>query len=276
MFKFRIIAPIFVFIAFFLSLPQTNPVRAEGVEFALDQMSHIVGLGMGMVPDYEGSDDYTFAIAPFLKWKMNGSEQYVMVQGYEVKVNILDHPWLRFGPSLNYKFGRDDSVDDHVVSKMKEIDDTIEGGAYIGIELIDKTNPRSRFIANLNFLTDLGNEHDGYTAYLNLRSWYPLSTAIDYGAGFSLVYASENYMDTYFGVSKKDSQKTGLAEFDPDSGVKDFRIHQILVLHLNKNWHLAGGVQYRRLLNDADDSPIVDKRGSSNQWLGGIGIAYSW
>ncbi len=274
--RFRLVATLFVFLSLCLTTTFTGKAKAEGLEFALDQMPHIVGLGVGMVPDYEGSDDYTFAVAPFLKWKLQNSEQYVMVKGYEVQANILDHPWLRFGPSLNYRFGRDDSVDDDVVSKMEEIDGAIEGGAYVGVELIDKTNRRKRFIANLDFLSDLSNEHDGYTLHLNLRGWYPLSMALDYGAGFSVVYASENYMEHYFGVSKKDSAKTGLPEFDADSGVKDFRINQILVFHLNKQWHIAGGFQYRRLLNDADDSPIVDKRGSSDQWLGGIGLAYSW
>lgn len=272
----RLVAALIVSFTLCLAVAFTGKVKAEGLEFALDQMPHIVGLGVGMAPDFEGSDDYTFAVAPFLKWKLEDSEQYIMVKGYEVQANIVDHPWFRFGPSLNYRFGRDDSVDDEVVSKLEEIDGAIEGGAFIGIELIDKENPRKRFIANIDFLSDLSNEHDGYTLYMNLRGWYPLSMSLDYGAGFSVVFASENYMDKYFGVTQKDSIKTGLPEFDADSGVKDFRINQILVFHLNRQWHVAGGFQYRCLLNDADDSPIVDKRGSSDQWIGGIGIAYSW
>ncbi len=96
------------------------------------------------------------------------------------------------------------------------------------------------------------------------------------GLGCTMVYASNNYMKTYFGMSQKASLRSGLSVFDADSGIKDIRISPVLVIHLSMNWHIAAGVQYRRLLGDADDSPVVDKRGYSNQWISGLDLAYSW
>ncbi len=46
--------------------------------------------------------------------------------------------------------------------------------------------------------------------------------------------------------------------------------------HLNENWHLGGSAMYQRLLGDAEDSPVVDDRGSANQIFGGLAILYSW
>jgi outer membrane scaffolding protein for murein synthesis (MipA/OmpV family) len=34
--------------------------------------------------------------------------------------------------------------------------------------------------------------------------------------------------------------------------------------------------QYSRLVGDFKRSPIVAQRGSANQWLGAIGLAYTW
>jgi len=250
-------------------------VRAESMNIAIDNMPRIIGVGFGIVPDYEGSDDYMVGASPFARFQLKGHEQYIMINAFELRVNLLDHPWLRVGPSLNYRFGRDD-VDDSVVKKMKDIDGTVEAGGFFGVEFIDGVNPRKRLLADVDFLTDICNEHDGYTITGSIRGWYPLSKMFDVGLGTALVYASENYMETYFGVTQKDSNRSGLPAFDADSGVKDFRIYPMLVMHLNTNWHIGAGVQYRRLLTDADDSPVVDKRGSSNQWIGGIGLAYSW
>jgi outer membrane protein len=83
-------------------------------------------------------------------------------------------------------------------------------------------------------------------------------------------------MSTDFGVTQGDADRTGLPVYDADSGFKDIRVFPSLVMHLNETWHLALGVQYRGLLGDADDSPVVDDRGSSDQWLSGLGVAYSW
>ena len=37
---------------------------------------------------------------------------------------------------------------------------------------------------------------------------------------------------------------------------------------------LSVGGRYERLVGDAKDSPVVAQRGDSNQWIGGVGVAY--
>lgn len=252
----------------------TAKTRAE-MNLAFDNMPRILGIGLGVVPDYEGSDDYTFGIAPFARFQFGDTERYIIVKAYEVQINLLDHPWLRLGPSLNYRFGRDD-VDDKVVDDMKDIDDTVEAGGFIGVEFIDQANPRKRFMASVDFLADLGSEHDGYSIYFNTKVWYPVSRMFDIGLGAGFSYADSDYMETYFGVDRSDSARSGLPMFDADSGIKDLRIYPMAIMHLSPNWHVGAGVQYRVMVGDADDSPVVDDRGSSSQWIAGIGLGYSW
>lgn len=83
-------------------------------------------------------------------------------------------------------------------------------------------------------------------------------------------------MDTYFSVDENNRECSGLTVFGATGGVKDFRINSAMVMHLYLKWHLALGLQYRCMLNDANDSPVVNERGSSNQFIGGLGLAYSW
>jgi outer membrane scaffolding protein for murein synthesis (MipA/OmpV family) len=77
-------------------------------------------------------------------------------------------------------------------------------------------------------------------------------------------------------VSSSDAAKTGLSRFDAESGFRDINIPVGLVFHYSMNWHLAAGIKYFSLLDDASDSPITEDRGSDSQVFAGLGVAYSW
>ena len=68
----------------------------------------------------------------------------------------------------------------------------------------------------------------------------------------------------------------GLREFSADSGVKDIGADANLDWGVTDNWAVSLRVAYDRLLSDAEDSPVVDDRGSENQFFGGALIGYRW
>jgi outer membrane scaffolding protein for murein synthesis (MipA/OmpV family) len=43
---------------------------------------------------------------------------------------------------------------------------------------------------------------------------------------------------------------------------------------VSRNWLLTFAGRYERLLNDAKDSPVVNRRGDANQWQVGIAATY--
>jgi len=244
--------------------------------FTIDNVPNVVGVAVGMVPDYLGSDDYTVAAAPFFRWTLAGQERYLQLNVTELSFNVLDHPNFVLAPVLNYRPGRDDDVDDDVVEKMEKIDDTVDVGITAGYVWKDKANPRHRFITNLTYYMDAGDVYRGWLVQAGARYWYPISKPIDVQLGVGATYGNSQYMDTYFGVSSKDSAATGLKEFKADSGFRDWNAQLAAVFHFSTKWHLGAGVKYFGLMSDAADSPIVDDRGSENQWVYGIGLAYSW
>ena len=260
-----------------LGIAGVRTARANDFALPLEMgtQEHIVGVGVGMLPDYEGSDDYSFGVAPFFRYQFSGRQQYVALVGTELRANILNHKWLRLGPSFNYRFGRS-NVEDDKVDKMEDIDGAFEMGGFIGVEFVNKKNPRKRFVSNLDVLQDVTSNQNGLTATLSARVWYPLSMMFDVTLGGAVCYANSNYMDTFFGVSGHDARRSGLHTYRAGAGIKDFRINPGIVMHLSPHWHVAAGVQYRRLVGDAEDSPVVDDRGSADQWIGGLGLAYSW
>jgi len=250
--------------------------QAQMLPFEVEGMDNAVGVGIGMMPDYQGSDDYMVGGAPFFKLSLPKTDYYARLLATDLQVNIINHPVFRFGPAINYRFGRNDDVDDDVVKHMKEIDGTVEAGAFVGIQLVDKDNPRNRFLSQIEFLGDVGGEYEGWNIGLSANYYFQVHKAVDLILGAGINYADENYMETYFGVDEVDAARTGLPEYTADSGFFMARVNAGAVMHLSYQWHISAGVQYRPLLSDASDSPVVDDRGDSNQWVYGIGVAYTW
>ena len=91
----------------------------------------------------------------------------------------------------------------------------------------------------------------------------------------TLTYASDNYMDSYFSIDAADSARSGLSQFNADAGIKDVGANAALTYSFSEHWAAGGIVAYKRLLNDAEDSPVT-KVGDENQYVAGVFFTYSW
>ena len=235
---------------------------------------NFVGLGVGGYPDYIGSDDYSVGVAPVARISLGG-ERFAQLFATDLKVNLINHRNWRLGPELLYRFGRKD-VDDPIVDKMNEIDGSLDLGLSGGYTWIDPQESRKRVGIDAWGLWDVSGVHEGAAAGARVFGMYPVAQPVTLAAGAAMTWGSDNYMDTYFGVSSPDSIKSGLPVFAASSGMRDARGWLVGMFHFNRNWHLAGGVTYSRLLGDAADSPVVSERGSENQWVFGVGLLYGW
>ena len=235
----------------------------------------MVGLLGVYVPDYEGSDDYDYLLGPLLLYKFSETNRYVQLIGNKLYLNILNHSNLEFGPMGIDRFGRG-GMDDPVVSRMSTVDDSLEAGLFVGYSNTFDGNPRHRMNIHLDVTQDVSNNHDGLVASLVGLYWRPVAIPFDIGFRGSVTYANNNYMSSFFDVSANDSANSGLPQFDADAGIKDAAVSLMGLLHLSKSWHIGGGIQYKRLIGDAADSPIVDQRGNANQILFGLALLFSW
>lgn len=226
-----------------------------------------VGLGVGMAPDYEGSDDTTGV--PMLMFNhMYDSGRFVKLMGTNMKVNLLASKEYSFGPALNFRMGRDD-VDNDRVDKMDEIDDAFEAGIFGGIK-IDK------ILLGVELLADVSDTSDGFTAQATAGYLWKARPDLVITPGAFITYADKDYMDTYFGVNNSNKGNSGLPNFSASSGIKDVGVN--LVAHYTpwENWGIMGILSYKTLLNDAKDSPVVDDEGDNGQMMLGVMATYRW
>ena len=264
-----------VAIAFGLSASPTVAQTGSGLVIDVPGVRNYVSLGVGAVPDYIGSDDYTVGIAPAGMIKFGESELYAKLIASELSVNLLNSKNWSVGPMLNYRFARDD-VDDAVVGLMRDIDSTVEAGVFAGWTWIGEKDPRNRFAASVSFLNDVGGEHDGYLVAASARYFQPVSRPLTLSVGATATYGSSDYMQTYFGVDANNASRSGLSQFSAGGGVRDIKFPIMAIFSLSPKWHVAGCVIFGKLLGDASDSPVTNDRGSDTQIYAGIGVAYAW
>jgi outer membrane scaffolding protein for murein synthesis (MipA/OmpV family) len=201
---------------------------------------------------------------------------FVGTQGSEragrLSLNIVSRDWsevFEFGPLLQYRMKRDDDVDNSQVSRMEEVDAATEAGLFAGIN----TGPWS---AQLAFASDVSDEHSGTVVYLKGGYRTDLSDKLQIKFGVSTAWASDDYMETYFGVDATDSARSGLSQYSASSGIKDVGLNVTGNYQFNQKWGLVGAVGYTRMLNDAEDSPVVDDAGDKNQYKAVVAVTYSF
>ena len=104
-----------------------SPISANAVEWT-------VGLGGGVAPDYEGSENYE--LVPL--WNIRANDlydpnTYVQVLGPKLNSNFLPHDNLRLGLSGQYVAERDDVENDQVDS-LSSTDDGLMLGVLLGYD----------------------------------------------------------------------------------------------------------------------------------------------
>lgn len=251
--------------------------RATANDFAIPlevPEQNFFGLGVGAYPDYLGSDDYAVGAAPIGRISIGGS-RFVRVLVNEVRVNVLDDPNWQLGPSLFWRFARED-VDDRIVRQVHEIDDALSLGLFGGYVWRDPGDRRKQSGVSAWALGDVSGTYDGWTAGLNAFAMQPVAPQVTLSGGLAATYGSGNYTDEYFGVTPLDSLASGLPVYSAGAGMRDVRGWAAAMYHLSPKWHVGAGAMYSRLLGDAADSPLVDDRGSKNQWIYGVMGLYAW
>ncbi len=234
-----------------------------------DRWRYTLGLGAVAVPDYEGSDDYE--PRPLLIARAQKGPQYGQLFGTKITSNLIPHPNFRLGPVINYRGERDD-VDSGAVDAMSDVDAALELGAQVGY---DHMLDGGVIGAEVEWVHDVADGHDGWLLTPEIHYRRPLGDNWRFNIAVSTTYASDDYMETYFSVTPGDAAKSGLPVFGASDGFKDVSVNLALAYSFNDHWGAGALGSWKRLLNDAGDSPVT-KVGDENQFIAGLFVTYAW
>ncbi len=234
-----------------------------------------LGLGAGIAPDYEGSEDYD--VVPIPLARAQKGYRFGQLLGLKIESNLVNHPNWRIGPSANYRQGYNDVSDkrvDNLTDRGSSFELGLKGGYVFQFEQLFLPNPSLDF--SLEFLHDVSSGHEGWVLTPSVTYSAALSDSWNMSLGGETTYASGNYMSHYFSVNASEAANSGLDNEDADADFKDLAVNLGLNYEITDNWGLNILGQYKRMLGDASDSPVVDDQGEDNQFFGGVVVSYSW
>jgi MipA family protein len=250
--------------------------QAQIVPVDAIENTNIIGMAVGVAPDFMGSSDRTGVAGPIFRYQLSGSERYFLLLGPQATFNILDDPDWRFGPMLQFRAGRGSDVDDAVVNRMVGINNTVEGGVFLTYRM--KLSQEK--MHQINFTGDVAGSGNGAVGTLRMMWWQPIREGTLFNLGIGTTLANDKWMNTYFGVNNTSDialyPTLGGRAYNAGSGVKSVTIPFGITQALSKEWLVSAGARYEKLMGDAKDSPIVQQRGNENQWIGGVAINYLW
>jgi outer membrane protein len=246
--------------------------------------SFTIGVGVGIVPSYEGSDNYQIIPGGVVRGKVSGFNFFT--RGLQFYVDLIPEAngeSLDFsaGPVVGLRLNRTSSIKDAQVRALGKLDEAYEVGGFVGI---GKTGVITSAYDNLSFrvayLKDVGSAHESHVITPSIEYGTPLSRQAYVGLGVSADFVGDGYASYYYDVSPAGAAASGLSPFQADGGFKSYSLSlfgsHALTGDLIKGLSVFAVGSYTRLQNDFRRSPIVSEAGSPNQWFGVIGLAYTF
>jgi len=236
-----------------VALPAQVAVAADG-----DHLTF--GLGAGIVPRYDGSDEHRVTPIPFL------DAQYGLFfarSGEGLGLKLLQTPQWTAGVGLNWMEGYDkDDVPDGI-GKLSDA---------LGVRIFLSTH-FSGAIATLSATQAVTKSKRGLLATVRLSYPYDVTDRFKVVPSIAVNWANAKYMNSYFGIDSEQAARSGLSKYHPSAGFKDASLRVGFNYELSKNWNLTGAVGVSRLLGDAVDSPLVKRQ---THVVGALGVTYDF
>ena len=237
----------------------TPPSAANGSSTTQFQIE--LGAGAIVKPKYPGAD--SFLVSPFPIFGVG--RFYVPGLGQVVDGNKVKRGFFVF-PSFDIN-GERKASDSSDLTGTDTVDWAVEVGLGAGY--------RYDWIRGFVEVRQGFNGHEGQVASFALDFITNPMDRLELIFGPRATWASNDYMDTYFGVTPSEAMAPGssLSPFNASAGFKTvgvvgrtrYELTDEVALHLRGGWE--------RFIGDAADSPIT-KAGNVNQFSFGAGLSY--
>ena len=240
-----------------------------------------VGVGAAIEPDYEGSNDYRLIPAVAIRGQIHGIS--IFSRGAYLYVNLVpgsDKVHFDAGPIVGARFNSRRHVHDDVIKLLPLRKTAIEVGGFAGVSVHGITNPYDTLAFRLDATHDINGAHESTLFSPNFEFSTPLSRRAYAGANLGLEFVGKKFADYYYAITPADSLASSLPVFNARGGLKNWKagllIDQSITGDLLHGISVFGAGQYSGLVGDFKRSPIVSQRGSADQWIGAVGLAYTW
>ena len=211
---------------------------------------------------YQGASEGRVLVVPGITVQMANGFFVDPINGLGVAFNASND--LQYGLRATVETGR--STED-TLPGFDKLKARLNPGAFANYKIGDRLTLKSAL--------RLGVGDGGKGAVLNLGAAYRIYQAgpVIVTLNGSVKYANSSYQQSYFGVSAAQSAASGLKAFQPAAGFNTAQLGLAAGFPLSERVYAFSGLSLQRLLGDAANSPIVQKK---QQVTGFLGAVYSF
>jgi outer membrane protein len=262
--------------------PTANTLPADKPDIARDRVT--IGVGAVYMPSYEGSNDYVVTPAGAARGTVHDFSFFT--RNTQLYVNAIPReagPGIDFelGPIVGINLNRTGKLADPQIRALGHRKLAVEAGGFVGI---GKTGLITSDYDNLSlrvaYVHDVSGIYRSYVVTPMIEYSTPLSRKAFVGLSISADYAGTGYATAYYDVDAAGSLRSGLPVFSGRKGWKDVAFGVVGSRSLTGDLLHGLGIfatgSYSRLQGDFAASPVTSVVGSRNQWLGALGLGYTF
>lgn len=220
-----------------------------------------LGGGVGVAPRYSGSDENRVSTALVLDYSMHNGFFVSSTRGlgYGNSLGNLD-----YSAALSYRTGRKDhNVDSDTMSDgsdhlrgMGNVKGSALGVVGLGYKL---TNWLS---AQVQAEVPFSQRDNGAALHFGIVSPLYHSPKNSVTLGLTSSWGTNDYMQTYYGVSAAQSAASGFTQYHAGSGIYACSLNLDWTHNFTESWSVVADAGYTQLAGDARNSPIVQRKAS--------------
>jgi outer membrane protein len=228
----------------------------------------MVGIGGEYRPDFQGSKNWMLSPIPIFSIRRAGSVDQFRGPRDSASIALIDFGDLRAGPAAKFVGSRKSDKYSELTG-LGDVKAAFELGGFVEYYPVDWLRLRSELRQGMG-------GHLGTVADASADLIVPLIQRLTISAGPRFTWKSSKAVAPYFGVDAVQSLASGLPMYDAKGGAYSVGFGSQVSYRINPQWEVHAYVEYEKLLGDVANSPLVTRRGSSNQTTIGLGASYSF
>ncbi|MEO1796646.1 MAG: MipA/OmpV family protein [Pseudomonadota bacterium] len=220
-------------------------VGLGGHALAETSLSFSLGFGGQVTPDYFGSDTYSFGPAGSF------SPQYLKLGRVEFGDPDPNAVQLGFYPRGSFRLiGERSASDNPELAGLEDVDLSVEVGGGLGFR-----STGFQAFADLRYGV-VG--HESFVAEVGAEAILRPAQDVTLTLGPRALWGSDDFAQTYFGVTAAEAAGSAFTEYDPGSGLVSAGVEAALTYDVNEDWAVRGTATWERFVGDAAESPILE------------------
>lgn len=225
-------------------------------------------------PSFPGSKDYSAGGRIIFDVYRAGDREWLTLPNDAASLTLYEAGNFRAGIAADYINGRWQN-DGTAVKGLRDIDYTLELGGFA--EFYPAPFVRTR-VEVLQGVTGA----DGLAVNLMADFIYKPGPQWLFTVGPRLKFVDDQYNSAFFSISPLNSLRSGfyglpgLPVYSAKGGLYSAGVDATVRYQLTERVSLRAFAEYNRLTGDAADNPLVQLRGSEDQWQVGVGAAYKF